>query len=64
MHAQSDYGTEMRVPTGPQGVVCHEHRGSTPGCATQREMKEGPSGSAIRSRSQATASCCGQMPWW
>ena len=33
-------------------------------CATVREMKEGPSGSAIRSRSQATASCCGQKPWW
>ena len=33
-------------------------------CATVREMKEGPSGSAIRSRSQATASCCGQEPWW
>jgi hypothetical protein len=45
-------------------VVCHEHRGSTPGCTTQREMKEGPSGSAIRSRAQATASCCGQKPWW
>ena len=28
------------------------------------EMKEGPSGSVIRSRSQATASCCGQKPWW
>ena len=27
-------------------------------------MKEGPSSSVIRSRSQATASCCGQMPWW
>ena len=27
-------------------------------------MKEGPSGSEIRSRSQATASCCGQKPWW
>jgi len=27
-------------------------------------MKEGPSGSAIRSRSQTTASCCGQKPWW
>ena len=31
------------------GVVCHEHRRSTRRCATIREMKEGPSGSAIRS---------------
>jgi hypothetical protein len=30
-------------------VVCHEHRRSTRRCATVREMKEGPSGSAIRS---------------
>jgi hypothetical protein len=48
----------------PLRVVCHEHRRSTRGCATVREMKEGPSGSAIRSRSQTTASCCGQKPWW
>jgi len=28
-------------------------------------MKEGPSSSAIRCWSQATASCCGQKPrWW
>jgi len=27
--------------------------------ATVREMEEGPSGSAIRCWSQATASCCG-----
>ena len=33
----------------PKWVVCHEHRGSTPGCVTVREMKEGPSGSVIRS---------------
>jgi len=32
--------------------------------ATIREMKEGPSSSAIRCWSQATASCCGQKPWW
>jgi len=29
-------------------VLCHEHRPSTRRCATVREMKEGPSGSAIR----------------
>jgi succinate-semialdehyde dehydrogenase len=27
-------------------------------------MKEGPSGLVIRNRSQASASCCGQKPWW
>jgi hypothetical protein len=45
-------------------TVCHEHRREYRRCATVREMKEGPSGSAIRCRSQATASCCGQKPWW
>ena len=33
-------------------------------CATVREMKEGPSRSAIRCGSQTTASCCGQKPRW
>src|SRR5262245_22014985 len=46
------------------GVVCHERRMSYLRRATVREMKEGPSSSVIRSRSQATASCCGQKPWW
>jgi len=27
-------------------------------------MKEGPSRSAVRCRSQATASCCRQERWW
>jgi hypothetical protein len=31
-----------------EGVLCHEHRQSTRRCATVREMKERPSGSAIR----------------
>ena len=44
--------------------VCHERRMSYLGRVTVREMKEGPSSSVIRSRSQATASCCGQNPWW
>jgi len=43
-------------------VVCHERRMSCVRRATVREMKEGPSSSVIRSRSQATASCCGQKP--
>ena len=30
-------------------VLCHEYRRSKRRCATVREMKEGPSGSAIRS---------------
>ena len=29
-----------------------------------REMRVGPSGSAFRSRSQTTPSCCGKEPWW
>ena len=31
------------------GVLCHEHHRSKRRCGTVREMKEGPSGSAIRS---------------
>jgi hypothetical protein len=34
------------------GVLCHEHRRSTRRRATAPEMKEGPSGSAIRSSKQ------------
>ena len=34
---------------GPLRVLCHEYRRSTRRCATVLEMKEGPSGSAIRS---------------
>ncbi len=45
-------------------VVVDAIRRSKRRCATVREMKEGPSGSAIRSWSQAAASCCGQKPWW
>ncbi len=33
----------------PLMAVCHEYRRSKRRCATVREMKEGPSGSAIRS---------------
>jgi len=36
-------------PLGPLRVVCHERSRSTRLRATVREMKEGPSGSAIRS---------------
>ena len=32
-----------------KSALCHEHRRSTRRCATVLEMKEGPSGSAIRS---------------
>ncbi len=31
----------------PDWVVCHEYRRSKRRCATVREMKEGPSGSAM-----------------
>ncbi len=37
------------LSTFPVWAVCHEHRRSKRRCATVREMKEGPSGSAIRS---------------
>src|SRR5262249_29695361 len=33
---------------GPVWVLCHEHHRSKWRCATVREMKEGPSGSAVR----------------
>jgi hypothetical protein len=33
----------------PDWVLCHEHHRSKRRCGTVREMKEGPSGSAIRS---------------
>ena len=33
----------------PDSTLCHEHRRSKRRCGTVREMKEGPSGSAIRS---------------
>ena len=48
----------------PRWVLCHEHRRSKRPYVTAREMKEGPSSSAIRCRSQATASCCCQKQWW
>src|SRR5260370_2299090 len=51
-------------PKCQEWVVCHERRVSCLRRATVREMKEGPSSSVIRSRSQATASSCGQKPWW
>src|ERR1039458_3236227 len=44
--------------------LCHEHRRSSRPYVAVREMKEGPSRSAIRSCSQAGASCCGQKPRW
>src|SRR5262252_5566994 len=39
----------LRRLTRQPWAVCHEHRRSTRRCVTVREMKEGPSGSAIRS---------------
>src|SRR5262249_52904855 len=66
---EAGVGARSRSPPG--GVLnralaglCHEHRPSKRRCATVREMKEGPSRSAIMGRSQAAASCCGQKPWW
>ena len=60
-----DPGLPDRVHmTFPCRVVCHERRMGCMRRAAVREMKEGPSSSVIRSRSQATASCCGQKPWW
>ncbi len=45
-------------------VVCHRYRRSKLRRATVREMEVGPSGSAIRCRFQATASCRCQKQWW
>src|SRR5262245_39437378 len=53
----------IEIP-GPRRVVCHEHRQSKRRCATVREMKEGPSRSAVRCWSLTTASCCRQKRWW
>jgi hypothetical protein len=41
---------------GPVWVLCHEYRRSKRRCATVRELKEGPSGSAYWSPTPATAS--------
>ena len=38
-----------RASSGLLWVLCHEHHRSKRRCGTVREMKEGPSGSAIRS---------------
>ena len=53
-HIRSDNGPEFVAKAvqewiGAVGALCHEHRRSTRRCATVLEMKEGPSGSAIRS---------------
>ena len=47
-------GTEMdevrrEAVKCPSWVLCHEHHRSKRRCGTVQEMKEGPSGSAIRS---------------
>ncbi len=47
-----------RCPCCGKRVLCHERCRSKRRRATVREMKEGPSGSAVRGRSQGTASCC------
>ena len=47
----SEMGRVSRVPSEFDG-------------AHVREMEVGPPGSAIRCRSQATASCCRQKRWW
>ena len=39
---------EIRRGSLPFMAVCHEYRPSTRRCVTVREMKEGPSRSAIR----------------
>jgi hypothetical protein len=55
MHAQSDYGTEMRVPTGPQGVI-KRHRGCLIGAA---EVPQIPDGIAAVPKASAL---CQQLP--
>src|SRR5262249_7454880 len=41
-------GATIMRPSGPGRVLCHEYRRSKRRCATVREMKGGPSRSAIR----------------
>src|SRR5215467_5425305 len=43
----ADTGHTVVAPERPDRVVCHEHRHEYWRCATVREMKEGPSSSAI-----------------
>jgi hypothetical protein len=57
-------GQNIQSVIVPWRVVCHEYRRSKRRCVTVREMKEGPSGSVVRDRSQATASCCRKERWW
>ena len=52
----------------PSNIVCcrnmevrHELRLC---CKAAWEMRGGPSGSAFRSRSQTSPSCCGKESWW
>src|SRR6516225_490418 len=45
--ASEGYG--ISSTTRPRWALCHEHHRSKRRCGTVREMKEGPSGSAIRS---------------
>ncbi|SRR6266516_209818 len=56
-------GNNVRYIKSGTGLVSRASPVQT-ACATVREMKEGPSGSAIRNRSQATASCCCQRQRW
>ena len=53
----------LSTPTSGVGLVSRASPVQT-AFATVREMKEGPSSPTIRCWSQATASCCGQKPWW
>jgi DNA-3-methyladenine glycosylase len=46
---QTEKSVSGDLRRGPLRVLCHEYRRSKRRCATVREMKEGPSGSAIRS---------------
>ena len=47
--ADGDGRPGKRGDLWPLWVLCHEHHRSKRRCGTVREMKEGPSGSAIRS---------------
>ena len=53
MEAETDRLHPVRAPASgkerPVRVLCHEHHRSKRRCGSVREMKEGPSGSAIRS---------------
>jgi DNA-directed RNA polymerase specialized sigma24 family protein len=66
--AHPETSIEIREGDTWQHVCCRSTEGVeheiNPCCKAAEEMRAGPSGSAFRSRSQTSPSCCGKEPWW